>query len=416
MATEPTVSATLEATAEPLPRLTHLTPHAQGAVLTLVLLSCGHFVIDLYSSAIGAMQPLLADKLHLSLTQAGILAGTFLLSNSVTQPLYGFLSDRFHTRMFSALAPAVAGLFVSSIGRAPSFAWLLGLAVLGGAGIASFHPQAASNATAGLVRHKAQGMAIFVSSGSLGLAIGPSVFSFVAGHWGLANIIWVAVLGVSSAALLLIFLPLHEAPTARQRRGVDWEAFRPFRKQLIILYLLVFIRSTIQVTYNQFVPLFLHLERGYSPAAASYILSVYLAGGALGGFLGGNLADRFGGRRIIMISMIGSLPFLCLFMFGHGMAAAAGLVIGGSILLFTVPVNVVMAQQLVPSQAGTISAMMMGFAWGMAGLVLIPITGWLADRSSLHTVLSAWLVFPVLGFFLTMMLPEDRPVDRKVVH
>src|SRR5208283_2791841 len=112
MATEPT------ALAEPLPSFTGLTPHAKGAVLTLVLLSCGHLVIDLYSSAIGALQPLLADKLHLSLTQAGILAGTFVFSNSVTQPLYGYLSDRFHTRMFTALAPAVAGVFVSAIGRA----------------------------------------------------------------------------------------------------------------------------------------------------------------------------------------------------------------------------------------------------------------------------------------------------------
>src|SRR5579871_3272764 len=94
--------------------------HAKGAVLTLVLLSCGHAVVDLYSSAIGALQPMLADKLHLSLTQAGILAGTFVFSNSVTQPLYGYLADRFHTRMFAALAPAVAGIFVSSVGRAPT--------------------------------------------------------------------------------------------------------------------------------------------------------------------------------------------------------------------------------------------------------------------------------------------------------
>jgi FSR family fosmidomycin resistance protein-like MFS transporter len=387
-----------------------LTPHAKGAVLTLVLLSCGHLVVDLYSSAIGALQPLLADKLHLSLTQAGILAGTFLLSNSVTQPLYGYLSDRFHTRMFSALAPAVAGVFVSGIGRAPSFNWLLVLALLGGAGIASFHPQAASNSIAGLASHKARGMAIFVSSGSLGLAIGPSVYSFVSAHWGLENVVWVALFGVSSTMLLLIFLPLHAAPTPRQRRrGIDWEEFRPFRRQLIVLYLLVFIRSTIQVTYNQFLPLFLHLERGYATPAAGYITSLYLVGGALGGFLGGNLADRFGGRRIIMFSMIGSVTPLCLFMFARGPASVAGLVIGGSILLFTVPVNVVMAQQLVPSQASTVSAMMMGFAWGMAGLVLIPLTGWLADHSSLQTVLSVWLIFPVIGFFLTMMLPKDYP-------
>src|SRR5258708_6822007 len=172
MTSKPIASAVLTADETQFPF--KLNPHAQGAMLTLVLLSLGHFFIDLYSSALGALQPLLADKLHLSFTQAGILAGVFVFSNSVTQPVYGYLSDRFHTRMFSALAPAIAGIFVSCIGLAPGFRWLLGLVFLGGAGIASFHPQATANATAGLVRNKAQAMAIFISSGTLGLSIGPS--------------------------------------------------------------------------------------------------------------------------------------------------------------------------------------------------------------------------------------------------
>jgi len=382
-----------------------LAPHAKGAVLTLVLLSFGHLFIDLYSSALGALQPLLKDKLGLTLTQAGTLAGVFIFSNAVMQPLYGFLSDRFHTRMFSALAPAVAGVFVSSIGLAPGYRTLMILAALGGAGIASFHPQATANATAGLVRHKARAMAIFISSGTLGMSIGPAVFSFVSGHWGLENIYWVALFGIAISALLLIYLPLH-APPRPPGRIIDVEAFRPVWKPLLILYLLVFIRSIIQLSYSQFLPLFLHLERGYTPAASSYILSVYLAGGAFGGLLGGNLADRFGERLIIQISMAGSMPLLCLFMFTRGASSIAGLVLGGLILLFTIPVNVVMAQQLLPSQAGTISALMMGFAWGMAGLLFIPLTGWLADHSSLQTVLSVWLIFPVLGFFLTFLLPK----------
>jgi FSR family fosmidomycin resistance protein-like MFS transporter len=82
-------------------------------------------------------------------------------------------------------------------------------------------------------------------------------------------------------------------------------------------------------------------------------------------------------------------------------------VIGAAILLFTVPVNVVMAQRLIPSQTGTVSALMMGFAWGMAGLVLVPLTGLLAQHFTLHRTLIAWLAFPVIGLFLTLKLPKD---------
>jgi FSR family fosmidomycin resistance protein-like MFS transporter len=104
--------------------------------------------------------------------------------------------------------------------------------------------------------------------------------------------------------------------------------------------------------------------------------------------------------------MIFSVPFLVLFFFARGPLSLAGLAAGGFILMFTIPVNVVMAQELVPSQAGTVSALMMGFAWGMAGLVFIPLTGWASDLFSLHQVMMSLLVFPVIGFFLALRLPK----------
>ena len=38
-------------------------------MVALLLFSIGHFFIDMYSGAIGAFQPLLVDKLGLSLTR-----------------------------------------------------------------------------------------------------------------------------------------------------------------------------------------------------------------------------------------------------------------------------------------------------------------------------------------------------------
>lgn len=175
---------------------------------------------------------------------------------------------------------------------------------------------------------------------------------------------------------------------------------------MTILYLLVFIRSIVQITFAQFLPLYLHSQRGYSLAAASLSLTVYLLGGTLGGFAGGWLADRFGGRRIILISMLGSVPFLALFMFTRGAASATGLFLGGLMLLFTIPVNVVMAQELAPTQAGTVSALMTGFAWGTAGLIFIPLTGWISDHYSMQAAFSGLIFFPLLGFLLALKLPR----------
>ena len=104
--------------------------------------------------------------------------------------------------------------------------------------------------------------------------------------------------------------------------------------------------------------------------------------------------------------MVACLPVLALFFLTSGPLSLIGLGLSGLALLFTLPVNVVMAQELVPSQAGTVSALMMGFAWGMAGLIFIPITGWAADHFSLHHALAALAFFPIAGIFLALKLPK----------
>jgi FSR family fosmidomycin resistance protein-like MFS transporter len=388
---------------EPSPPI-ELTPIARATLLSLTLFCIGHFVIDLYSGALGALQPLLLERFHMSFTEAGILAGLLSFSSSVLQPAWGYLSDRFHSRLFTALAPAVAGVFISSLGLAPTYTALLAMVFLGGAGIASFHPHAASNATHGITHKRGRAMAIFISSGTLGLAIGPTFFSAVAGRLGLPRTCWAAAPGVALSLILLIFL----RPPVREhvRPRFDWAPLRAVWKPMTILYFLVFIRSIVQVTFTQFLPLYLHTQRGYSLTSSSLHLTLYLGAGAAGGILGGNLADRFGGRRVIVFSMIASVPFLSLFVFSTGWISTVALALSGLILLFTNPVNVVMGQELAPTQAGTVSAMMMGFAWGTSGLMFIPLTGWISDMFSMQTAFIGLVLFPVIGFFLALKLPK----------
>ena len=345
---------------------------AARALMPLVLFCAGHFIVDLYSSALGTLQPLLGERFGLSFTQAGLLGGMLVFSSSTLQPIYGYLSDRYHSRLFAALAPGVTGLVIAALGWAPGFGWLLAGVFLGGAGIASFHPQGASNAVAG---------------------------------GGLARLPWTAIPGLLLTAVLLALMPAP-AVRAHTRRGFDWEPLRAVWKPMTILFFLVFIRSVVQITFSQFLPLFLHTTRGYTVGAASLSLTLYLLGGTLGGLAGGALADRFGGRFVIIVSMGGAVPFLMLFLFARGPLSAVGLFLCGLMLLFTIPVNVVMAQELVPTQAGTVSALMMGFAWGTAGMIFIPLVGWFADLVSMQAAFAALLVFPVIGFLLALRLPR----------
>ena len=105
----------------------------KNGALALALFSTGHLCADMYSGALGGLQPLLVSRFGMSLADAGLLGGMLVFSSSLMQPAYGYLSDRLRTRLFAALGPALAGIFISSLGLAPSYGWLLLMVALGGA-------------------------------------------------------------------------------------------------------------------------------------------------------------------------------------------------------------------------------------------------------------------------------------------
>jgi MFS transporter, FSR family, fosmidomycin resistance protein len=374
-------------------------------LVPLVLYCSAHYLVDLYSTALGTLQPVLQDHFKLSFTQAGIIAGILVLSSSMMQPLYGYLSDRFRSRLFSALGPAIAAIFLSVLAWAGGFYGLLLLVTLGGVGIAAFHPQATSNAIATISRNRKTAMAVFISCGSLGLASGPPCYSYLLQHLGLERLaLAAAVPGILMTCFLLFVLP----PVRQDaREKFDWAPLKAVWKPMTILYLLVMLRSVVQITYTQFLPLYLTSSRRFTVSEAAWSLSLYLFSGAIGGFAGGSLADRFGGRLVILVSMIASVPFLVLFVFGHGVWSIVGLFFGGLILLFTNPVNIVLAQELAPRQVGLVSALMQGFAWGSAGFIFIPLVGWISDLWSMQVGFAGLIAFPFLGFLLALKLPKN---------
>lgn len=385
----------------------------RGGAITLLLFSLGHFLVDLYSGSMGIFQPLLINRLGLTLTQAGILGGALAFSSSITQPVYGYLSDRFRSRFFSVLAPAVAGIFIAALGGATNYKWALIFALLGGAGVASFHPQASVWAAAGMLSNRGRWMSVFITAGTFGIALSPVFYSVFVDVFGDRRIVWTAAPGIALTLALLILIRPPQG-TAYRKRGFDTKALSAVWKPLTILYCGVFFRSAVQVTYAQFLALYLNRERGYSLSVAALALTLYLTAGAVGGFAGGYIADRYGARRVIQLSFALSVPFMLVFFLFTGWWAIASLALGGLILLFTIPVNVVVAQELAPTQAGTVSALLMGFAWGAAGLIFIPLTGFVAQRTSLHAALFSLLVFPVLGWIFACWLPHD--LGRRRAH
>src|SRR5690625_5360537 len=87
--------------------------------------------------------------------------------------------------------------------------------------------------------------------------------------------------------------------------------------------------------------------------------------GAIGTFLGGPLADRFGKKMIIFISLIGPAPLALALPFVNQLVALMMLGIIGLLLMLSFSVTVVYAQELVPGKIGTMSGLIVGLSFGL---------------------------------------------------
>jgi FSR family fosmidomycin resistance protein-like MFS transporter len=130
---------------------------------------------------------------------------------------------------------------------------------------------------------------------------------------------------------------------------------------------------------------------------------------SVGGFLGGPVADRWGARNVILWSLLVAVPFLVLAPLQSGWRFVALVSVGGFLLQSTLPVNVTFGQMIAPISAATVSSLMMGFAWGVGGLV-VPFVGMLADRIGIERTLVIMAFMPIAAAVCAAPLPSGNPV------
>lgn len=371
----------------------------------LGLLTFGHFTVDSYSSFFSPLLPLLVVKLDLSLTLVGTLVALSSVTSSFSQPLFGFLSDRMRRPWFVAFGPLTAAVFMSGLGLAPNYATLLALLLLAGLGVAAFHPQAAVLASQASPRRNVP-MAYFITGGTVGFSIGPMFAVAVVSAFGLERT-WLAVIPGLLASGLMVAWFMRVPPRPRQEtKRVPLRELRPVVRPLTLLYLSTVSRSTVSYGFMTFLPLYLS-ARGYSLQESGFMLSLYLVFGAAGGFLGGWLSDRIGGHRVIVLSFLLATPLYVAFLVLPNAIGLPCLILGSFVLQSSLPVNVVLGQELSPRHSSTISSLLMGAAWGMGALIIGPV-GAYADHFGLHAALTVLSVMLIVGLVCATLLPGTR--------
>lgn len=377
-------------------------------------MSLGHFCSDINQGALAAVLPFLIAAYGYSYAKAASLVMISNLVGSAVQPLIGYASDKRNTAWAIPLGMLMAGGGIALTGFTSSFLGLCCAVVISGTGVSLFHPQAVKFVNYASESHnKARSIGIFSFGGSLGFSLGPIIVSTAIHAFGMRGTGTFFLMELAACAIFLSqYGCLKELGASRTRRSSggslprkdDWGAFGR-------LCVAIFGRSIMMCGMNTFLALYWIHELGQTKAAASAALSIYYAMGAVCTLLGGRLADRFGCRRMIRISLAFFIPCILLMALPHNLYLSAVMLLPiVASLYFSYSPMVVLGQQYLPNHVGFASGVTLGLAISIGGLT-VPLLGMTGDRFGLSTtfcILAAIALIPLAASFFLKPAPDEH--------
>jgi len=379
----------------------------------LALLSAGHLVTDVNQGALPALLPFFKEALNLSYTMSGTILLATNITSSIIQPAFGHLSDKRPIGWLLPLSPFIACLGLSLTGFLPNY-WLIILSViLSGFGIASFHPEGFKTAHFFTGDKKATGMSIFAVGGNLGIAVGPIVALSLVTHFGLGGTLGLILPGILIATILFFNMSMLTDPVASAHKEANERAKTPLsinqKISFILLVGVATIRAWTQFGLVTYIPFYYIDYLNGNPLYAGKLVSTFLLAGAAGTLVGAPLADRWGHKKFLSITLVLSFPLLVLFYYSSGLMSFVILGIAGMVLVSTFALTTVMAQDLLPQHLGIASGMMVGFTIS-AGGIGVTLLGVIADTWGVPMAIKTVFVLPLIAFVLTLMVkyPQER--------
>ena len=373
------------------------------AIFALFLI---HFIGDFFQSFIRPMLPVLADKFSLSLTQVGMITGIATFMAFLIQPIFGYLADRYRTRLILLIGSLVGAICIPLAGIAPYFGIVLLLIGMGSISSAIYHPTAAGMVSAHAGRRTGLSMSIFGLGGTLAFALGPVVFAGYITLWGLHRLPYLTPVGLSVFVLLFVLIPASDGKSLTQRdfMGSLRESIGEVWKPVVTIWAIAFSRAFVEQTLLTFM-LVLTASEGHSLVSVGSILSLFTVGGSVSAIASGHLVDRIGYKPVYLFSFALSSPCMLLFIHGSGWKMYPMAFLCGFLLLATLFPALALAQKIAPKGRSLVSSIVMGLALGTAG-IMMPFAGMMADVFGIRTVLSYLAFIPLAALFLIRNLPE----------
>lgn len=287
--------------------MTGTNPAPKGHLPTLIACWLHFDVSFMLWVLLGALGVYIAEALGLSPAQKGLLVSVPLLGGSLLRVPLGLAADRFGGRRVGA--SMLLALFIPlAIGwrGGDNFAALLGVGLMLGIAGASF-AVALPLASRWYPRER-QGLIMGLAAvGNSGATVSLLLAPRLAERVGWQNVIGWAMVPLAIAALAFVLMAKDSPDTKRRAAESTWRASLAILGQRDLWWFCLFYSITFggYVGLSSFLPLYLRDGYGLSPAVAGTTAAVLALMGSAARPLGGHLADRWGGTRVLIGLLFG---------------------------------------------------------------------------------------------------------------
>ncbi|RIQ21886.1 MFS transporter [Jiangella rhizosphaerae] len=327
-------------------------------------LTIAHAGADLFQAAVPALIPFFVAERGMTYADAGLLVLAGSLASSVMQPLAGVVGDRVRAAWLQPLGLVLAGGGLLAATMLHSFAAIAVALLLGGLGVAIFHPEAFRATRAAAAASPGAALGVFALGGNIGFALGPSLVVPLGAAYGIEAAGAVAVIPLAGALLLGRGIDSELAEPEPDEPGAaplpsDWRTFG-------FATLGATAAAGVLFGLMAFAPVWFDETLGAGVGLGSAAVTGMLLAGAVGTYAAGALGDRHGRRPVVLVSVLALVPLSAVLPLTGPLLAVVLLIVIGLVLEGIFYPLVIVAQDGLPRHAGLAAGMALGLSVGIA--------------------------------------------------
>jgi len=336
--------------------------------------------------------PFIRDDFNLDYTQVGWIMSAYTLAYGVSHLPAGWLSDRLGPRLMITIGISGVALFAILVGLAPTYLAMVTFVILLGVLGGGYHPAASPVVSASVeAKNRGRALGLHQIGGTASFFLTPLIAVAIASALGWrGSVITMSIPAFIIGIVLFLLLGkrgyVKKAPPVATSQQAEPDKTSGNMRRLIPFITLGVIMQVMIFSVTSYIPLFAVDSLKASEQTGAFLFSFFHFAGLWAGPVGGYLSDRLGKVPVMLtVSLIAGPALYLLSLSSLGWSVWLVLLALGTCMYMAMPVTEAYIITHAPERRrSTILGVYYFASRGGSGLI-IPVVGYIADRSSFDT-------------------------------